>query len=168
MAPKVLLPALLIWIGLSSAAVAMPESMQNLRLKDQNELPVKISANIRYVLFAHDMSSKDLVQDMLENKPADYLETHHALFVADVSGMPRIIARMFAYPALRKLPYQVLLDEVGSRTADWERRDSAVTLFRVDNFVVTGFDFIDTQEALEDALNEIPPEAPAVPDNITE
>lgn len=168
MALNVLIPALLVCFGLSSMAQAMPESMQNLRLKDQNELPVKISANIRYVLFTHDMSGKDLVKDMLEDKPADYLETHHALFVADVSGMPRIIARMFAYPALRKLPYKVLLDEVGTRTADWERRDSAVTLFRIENFIVTGYDFIDTQEALEDALNVILPEAPAVPDNITE
>lgn len=143
-----------------ASAWAQPESMQPLRLKDQNEVPVKVSANIRYVLFAHDMSGKDLVEDMLSDKPADYLDTHHALFVADISGMPRIIARMFAYPSLRKLPYRVLLDEVGNRTADWERRDSAVTLFRLDNFNVTGFDFIDTKEALEEAINTLPPSAP--------
>ncbi|WP_430462447.1 hypothetical protein ACQUQU_06580 [Thalassolituus sp. LLYu03] len=162
MVMKALLPAaLLVCIGLSPMAQAMPKSMQNLRLKDQNELPVKVSANIRYVLFAHDMSSKDLVQEMLADKPADYLDTHHTLFVADISGMPRIIARMFAYPSLRKLPYQVLLDEVGARTENWERRDSAVTLFRVDNFTVTSYDFIDSRDALEDALNVLPPSAPA-------
>lgn len=143
-----------------ATAWAQPDSMQTLRLKDQNEVPVKVSANIRYVLFAHDMSSKDLVKEMLADKPADYLNTHHALFVADISGMPRMIARMFAYPSLRNLPYRVLVDEVGNRTAGWERRDSAVTLFRLENFAVTGFDFIDTKEALEEAINTLPPSAP--------
>lgn len=158
----VILCSLLSTLMLSATVSAAPDSMQNLLLRDQHETPVKVSANIRYVIFAHDMSGKDLVKEMLEEKPADYLDTHDALFVADVSGMPRIIARMFAYPSMRKLPYRMLLDEVGNRTADWERRDSAVTLYRVDNFRVTGFEFIDSVAALEAAINT-PPAAEEVP-----
>lgn len=137
----------------SAAAVAAPEDMEKLRLRDQHEVPVRMSANIRYVLFTHDMSGKDIVEEMLTEKPDDYLDTHDALFIADISGMPRIIARMFALPSLRKKPYRILLDEVGNQTGDWAREDDSVTLYTIDNYQVTGFSFISNAAGLEQAIN---------------
>ena len=145
----------------SAMSYASPASMENLRLRDQHDTPIKMSANVRFVIFSHDMPGKDLVKGMLSKAGEDFLTEHHALFVADVSGMPRIIARMFAYPAMRKAPYQILIDEVGSRTGDWERRDSAVTLFRLQEFTVTGYEFIDTAEALQAAISRADATAPA-------
>ena len=140
-------------LAASALSSASPASMETLRLRDQHDTPIKISSNVRFVIFAHDMPGKDLVKDMLKKADENYLTEHHALFVADVSGMPRIIARMFAFPAMRKAPYQILIDEVGSRTSDWEREDSAITLFRLQEFAVTGYEFIDTPEALAAAIN---------------
>jgi len=146
----------------STLSYASPASMETLRLRDQHDTPIKMSANVRFVIFAHDMPGKDLVKEMLAKAGENYLTEHHVVFVADVSGMPRIIARMFAYPAMRKAPYQILIDEVGSRTGDWERQDSAVTLFRLQEFAVTGYEFIDTPEALNEAINRAA-EAPQTP-----
>ncbi|MCD8524169.1 MAG: hypothetical protein LRY72_18200 [Saccharospirillaceae bacterium] len=144
---------LTITLTASTLCSASPASMETLRLRDQHDTPIKISANVRYVIFAHDMPGKDLVKEMLKTSGDNYLTEQHALFVTDISGMPRIIARMFAYPAMRKAPYQILIDEVGSRTGDWERQDSAVTLFRLQEFAVTGYEFIDSPEALAAAIS---------------
>lgn len=136
----------------STTSQAMPENVRKLRLKDQHELPYRIPSSTRYIIFAHDMSSKNLVQDMLSSKPDSFLQEHDAVFIADISGMPRVIARMFAYPSLRKLPYKVLLDELGTQTGEWDRKDSAVTLLTVADYEVTGFSHIDQVEDLLAAL----------------
>jgi hypothetical protein len=37
----------------------------------------------------------------LQGQPKGYLEARHGVFVADIQRMPRLIAKMFAVPAMR-------------------------------------------------------------------
>ncbi|MAD46753.1 MAG: hypothetical protein CMI02_03710 [Oceanospirillaceae bacterium] len=134
---------------LAPATNALPHDLDRLRLKDQHDTPVKIPTDTRYVVFAHDMSSKDLVEEWLESKDDGFMKNNRIVYVVNISGMPRIIARMFAFPALRKLPYQVIIDEVGQKTGDWETRDSAVSVFTVKDLSVTDTAFIDDSAELD-------------------
>lgn len=143
-------------LALPLSASAETGSIEGLALQSQHETAVNIPSDTRHVLFAHDMSSKNLVQDMLSSKPADFLDEHKSVFVADISGMPTMIARMFAYPSLRKLPYTVILDNEGDQTAEWQRRDSAVTLISVSNYQITEQRFIDKVEDLLAAITTEP------------
>lgn len=153
MANKITQLVIAICISLAlPTAFADQTALQHLRFKTQHDTPVKISSNIRIVLFAHDMDSKDVIDEMLAGKPEDYLKQHDAIYVANVSGMPRIIARMFAYPAMREKPYDIWLDESGTQTGDWLQSEGKVTIFQLDNFRIVSSTTTDNIEELNRIL----------------
>lgn len=79
-------------------------------LLDQYDKPYTQSDDLRVLLLARDMAGGKLLKAALDGLPKDYLEQRHAVFVADISKMPSLIAKMFAVPAMRDYNYRVLLD----------------------------------------------------------
>ena len=63
----------------------------------------RLSGNgeLRILLVARSMDGAKLVKTVLEGRPKGYLEARRALFVADISGMPSLIGKLFAIPAMR-------------------------------------------------------------------
>jgi hypothetical protein len=59
-----------------------------------------------------------------------------AVYVADISRMPAMIAKMFAVPAMRRRGYPVLLDRDGSLTRDWPRVAGQLTMIGLDRLTV--------------------------------
>jgi len=139
----------LFWTGTVSA---LPDDLDKIRLKDQHDTPFKVPSDIRYVVFAHDMGSKDLAEEWLSGKDPDFMKDNRIIYVVNISGMPRIISRMFAFPALRKKPYMILVDEVGQTTGDWPTQDSAVTLFTVTDHQIMEKVFIDDVEQMDEQV----------------
>lgn len=65
------------------------------------------------LLVARGMDAAKLVDAALQGQPKGYLEARHTVFVADIQRMPRLIAKMFAVPAMRDYSYRVMLDRDG-------------------------------------------------------
>lgn len=151
--------ALTLLLATASAVHALPHELDRLRLKDQHETPVKIPTDTRFLVFAHDMSGKDIVTEWLESKEEGYMNTNRVVYVVNISGMPRIIARMFAMPALRKKPYQIIIDEVGQKTEDWESSDDKVSVFTVDDLTVTNKQFAASVSELDALIIPAPVES---------
>lgn len=151
----------------SNISFAEPSSLQGLRFKTQHDVPVSPPQNIQYVLFSHDMNSKDLVSEAINDKNEGFLSKLNTVYIANISGMPRIIARMFAYPAMRKQKYDIWLDEVGEKTAGWAREEGKVTLYSINNLQVTAIEFIDSPDTLLSRISQPPPSPTSVTDSIT-
>ena len=103
----------LILLGLFSSLVMAVEPGERLApwtLLDQYEQPYSLDDRLQVLLVARDMEGAELVKAALQGKPKGYLERRHALFLADISGMPGPIASLFAVPAMRDYSYRVLLD----------------------------------------------------------
>lgn len=79
-------------------------------LLDQHDRPYTLADDLQVLLVARDMAGAKLVEAALTGKPEGYLEQRHAVFLADISRMPSLIAKMFAVPAMRDYPYRVILD----------------------------------------------------------
>ena len=79
-------------------------------LLDQHDVPYTLNDETRILLVARDMDGAKLVNAALEGKPKGYLDERHAVFLADISRMPRIIATLFALPKMRDYNYRILLD----------------------------------------------------------
>jgi hypothetical protein len=79
-------------------------------LLDQHDVPYTLNDETRILLVARDMDGAKLVNAALEGKPKGYLDEHQAVFLADISRMPRIIATLFALPKMRDYNYRILLD----------------------------------------------------------
>jgi len=131
---------------------AEPTNIQKLSFKTQHGTPVKLHAGLRTIIFAHDMSSKDIVDEAISDKAKGYLEQHNAAFVANISDMPRIIARMFAYPAMRKENYDIWLDEMGTQTTDWDQAEDKVTVYSLNNLTISTVELVDSPQQLMDII----------------
>lgn len=87
---------------------------------------------LAYLVVSYEMSPGKAVNGYLEKKPADYLETHRAAFMANIHGMPAI-GRFFALPKLRKYPHRILLADSETLLARHPIQDGRVTVFSFDS-----------------------------------
>lgn len=91
-------------------ALELGERLAPWTLLDQHEQAYSLNEQTRILLVARSMDAARLVKAALKDRPQGYLEARQAVFVADISGMPSLIARMFAIPSMREYSYRVLLD----------------------------------------------------------
>jgi len=69
-------------------------------LLDQFDQAYTLDNQARILLVARSMDAAKQVDAALQGQPAGYLEARHAVFVADIQRMPRLIAKLFAVPAM--------------------------------------------------------------------
>ena len=104
--PVLLLSLLPLW----AQALEEGERLAPWTLLDQFDQPFTLDNQTQTLLVARSMDAAKLVAAALQDQPKGYLEARHAVFVADIQRMPRLIAKMFAVPAMRDYSYRVMLD----------------------------------------------------------
>ncbi len=143
-------------LGLSSASIASDlkpgDVFPATKLEDQHGELVTISSAARIVIFAVERPASDLVNSYLEKKPSDFLDRHQAHFVVDISGMPKMITRMFALPKMRKRPYAVLLAEEAETLGFIPRRHDEVTVIRLNEGLVESVNYATTGADLDEVF----------------
>ena len=107
--PVLLLSLLPFWVQ----ALEVGERLAPWTLLDQFDQAFTLDNQTQTLLVARSMDAAKLVDAALRDQPEGYLEARHAVFVADIQRMPRLIAKMFAVPAMRDYPYRVMLDRDG-------------------------------------------------------
>ena len=80
------------------------------------------------LLFVYDMSGNKMLRKALEVTDHNCLSDGRLVYLADISGMPGLIARTIALPRMRKLDYPVWLDRDGESTAALRRQADGVAL----------------------------------------
>lgn len=131
-----LLGALCLAMHLSAEAapLVVGSAMPALSLKDQHDKPVVLRRETNWVAFTGEKAVSDMVSAVLSAEPAGVVERLRLVYVADISGMPALVTRMFALPKLRELSFPIgLVREAGqvAQTADLPRQAGAATLLRL-------------------------------------
>ena len=90
---------------------------------------------------ALDKAASDLANEVLGNEKEGVLERLQAVYVADISGMPSLVTKMFALPAMRALPFPIGLARESAVLADLPRQKAAVTVIRLADGKVQGIDY---------------------------
>ncbi len=123
-------------LGLPGWAVANPlapgAALPALLITDQHDRPVVVDAATRLLIFAADKAGSDLAQGVLKTQEAGVLGRIHAVYVADISGMPALITRMFALPKLKDLPFVVGIVRDAAQTAALPRQPGQVTVLALE------------------------------------
>jgi len=101
---------LLCLISASAMALETGERLAPWTLLDQHDQAYTLDNQLQVLLVAQSMDAAKLVDAALQDKPKGYLEQRHAVFLADVSRMPKVIATLFALPKMRDYTYRILLD----------------------------------------------------------
>lgn len=138
------LTALSLALALPLSALATPlaagSSLPPLSLEDQHGKVVKVSAGARIIVFAADKAASDLANEVLGNEKPGVLLRLQAVYLADISGMPSLVTKMFALPAMRTLPFPIGLAREPAVLADLPRQKAAVTVIRLADGTVQGVD----------------------------
>ena len=97
-------------LPLWAQAVEVGERLAPWTLLDQFDQAYTLNDQAHILLVARSMDAAKLVDAALQGQPKGYLEARHAVFVADIQRMPRLIAKLFAVPAMQAYSYRVMLD----------------------------------------------------------
>lgn len=119
-----------------AARLVTGSAMPTLSLNDQHDKPAPVGASTRWVLFTAEKPVSDMVSTLLAAEPAGVADRLRLVYVADISGMPALVTRMFALPRLRELPLPIALVRDAAQVtqvADIPRVTGAATVLRLDN-----------------------------------
>ncbi len=128
--------------------------LAKITLADQFDESKAIDATTKIVLFAHDMTGNDLIEEALSDFDNQKLDAKKAVYIADISGMPSLIAKLFAIPSMRDRAYSIMLDKEGDVTAKFERKEDKVTIFYLDKEAITKTAFASTTKEIAAVLAE--------------
>ena len=92
----------------------------------------RLNPSTRFVIVASEKDVSMRINAWLAKKGQEYLPTHAAEYVSDITPMPAIILALFARPKMRKYPFTILLarDEQFART--YPRQPGKIALFVLD------------------------------------
>lgn len=147
---------LLLLCSVAVQAQSEGERVRAWTLEDQFGDDVMIAPDTRLLLVASSRKAADVVNEALEGLPEGFLESNMALYVADVSRMPKMITRMVMVPAMRSASYSVLLDYDSKVAPAHLGQGDEVLWLGLEGLVVEERRTYDSPEALRQALEALP------------
>lgn len=110
---KAALVLLLSLFTLAVHAVELGDKLDSWTLPDQFDQPYQLDDEVRILLVASSHGAAKLVDAAIREQPSGYLEARQAIYVADISRMPRFVANRILVPSMRDANYRILLDREG-------------------------------------------------------
>ena len=143
---------LLVPLAAGADVYSVGNEIEPFSIEDQHGQTHQLDASVEAVLFSRDMKGGDLIKAALADVSPSFLEQHHAVYLADISGMPGLIARMFAIPKMRRRPYPMLLDRDGSPSEKFPDVEGKATVVSLAKLRVTAIQHFTTADDLMRAL----------------
>ena len=144
--------ALLVPLAAGADVYSVGSEIEPFSIEDQHGQTHQLDASVEAVLFSRDMKGGDLLKAALAGVSPSFLEQRHAVYLADISGMPGLIARMFDIPRMRKRPYPMLLDRDGSLSERFPDVEGKATVVSLAKLRVTAIQHVTTADDLMRAL----------------
>jgi hypothetical protein len=127
------------------------DTIATFSLPDQFEKIHTINGETKTLIVSFEKGTGALISDFLiANKP-EFLEEHHAAYIANISKMPWLISKIFALPKMQSYKHKILLinDENDQR---FVAKEGKSTVYKLDNGVVKKVYFISSKEELAKAF----------------
>ncbi len=121
-------------------------------LNDQHDKPHTLSADTRVLLYTTGMKGGGVIRDILDKGEADYLPSRHAMFISNISGMPKIIAATIGLPRMRSHDYSIVLDKTGDSTSRLPAEDNSATIIYLNDGTITGIEFTKDSDKVREAV----------------
>ena len=139
----------------SGEEAAVGKKAPALELPDQHDKNCKLDASTRVVIIAFHMGVAKSFNKWLNAREKDWLKKRNAIYVADISGMPSTIAKMFAVPKMRKYKHQILLNRADEFASKFPVEKEKATVLRINKSgMITSISHIASPESLPRTLGE--------------
>lgn len=136
--------------SLNATVLTQGQTMPIIGLQDQHDILQQVNSNTQRILFSRDMAGSKIIQASIEALGGKLPE--NVIYIADISGMPSIISKLFALPKMKKYSFPVALDKEGEITSTLPSKEDNASLINLDNMKITEVQFFDTAKSLEKAL----------------
>jgi len=123
-------------------------------IEDQFGVAHVLGDEVRLVVMTRDMEAGEVARAAIEQAGPATLEGPGKVYVSDISGMPGLIATMFAIPKMRERAYPLLLDRDGTFTARFPSEPAHVTLLLVEERRIREIRLLAETEAIAALLRE--------------
>lgn len=144
---KKVLFSVLLFVATFANALNVGDSTPTFAIKDQFEKAHTIAADTKTILVAADKDTSEIMRDYFLTKEKGFLEANKTYYVADISGMPSLIAKFFALPKMKKYPFSILLvDE--NQTKEFSKKEGNITVYSVDNGKISDVKYIKNADEL--------------------
>ena len=120
-------------------------------LPDQFDKIHTVNGEIKTIVVSFEKATGKEVNTFLSLKKPDFLQQHQAVFIANISGMPSIITKMFALPKMRDYKHNILLiyDENDTR---FLQKEGMSPIYTLENGVVKNVHYVSNAQELEEAF----------------
>src|SRR5690606_2691934 len=89
-------------------------------LPDQFGQPFELNDGVKVILVASSTGAARVVDAAIKTEPEGYLEARQAIYIADITHMPRMVANRILVPSMRDANYRILLDREGEVASRYE------------------------------------------------
>lgn len=120
-----------------AATLVVGSDLPAITLTDQHDVKATVGPEVRIVVLTRDMAAGDVVKEGFAGMDQAALDLRGVVYVADIGGMPSLVASMFAIPKMRDRSYRILLDRDGSATRDFPYAEGLPTVLFVESGKVT-------------------------------
>ena len=138
-------------------AVEVGERLMPWTLLDQFDQAYTLDSQVQTLLVARSMDAAKVLDAALQGQPKGYLEERHAVFVADIQRMPRLIAKLFAVPAMQSYNYRVMLDRDARIAPRYPGAVDKVLWLQLDNGKLVAQHEYSSAADLRQALEQVKP-----------
>jgi len=128
------------------------DRISKISLNDQHDEAQAVDASTRIILFSRDMDGGKLFKEALADTAEGFLAEKGAVYISDISGMPSLVARMFALPSMRKRPYPMLLDRTGEDTSRLPDVEEQATVIFLKELLIERVEHVDSANGMRGLL----------------
>lgn len=121
-------------------------------LDDQHGKKHVVGQQVKKLVVAHDMGGSKMATAAFESVAQAKFDERGIVYLADISGMPGLIAKMVAIPKMRKYPYVVLLDRNDFVKVRVPLKDKQLALFTLNNLKIENLQYFANPEELRKTL----------------
>lgn len=145
--------ALLAWLGFMGTVQA--QTLQAVAFEDQWEKPNPLTAQTKWVVFSHHMKGGDWVKETLHELKIKDLPAKGGLYVADVSGMPSLITKYMAMPAMRDYAFPIGLAMDDDMVEGWPKKEDQVSIIFLDKLAVKDVKYYADEASIKAQLKQL-------------
>lgn len=131
----------------ASTAFNEGDKIGNFSLLNQFDVKQTVDNSVETIVVSFEKDTGAQLNEFLSKQTPDFLQQHKAVFIANISGMPSIITKMFALPKMRNYKHSILLiyDESDVR---FKSQEGKSTVYKLKDGIIQSIEFI-TQDDLK-------------------
>lgn len=147
---KIIFISLFTVVSLFSSSFKVGDNIGVFSLPNQFDKKRSVDPSVQIIIVSFEKDTGANVNNFLNSKNVDFLQKHHAVFIADISGMPSIITKLFALPKMRDYKHSILLiyNENDER---FVKEEGKSTLYKLQNGIIKSISFI-TKDDFEEVF----------------